>query len=482
MTAAAVSRWTYIAAEGQSFAVTGTQTVRFGTAESWTERVVTDGGSCTNEFFGSDPAFGFGKECDVQASAPDTPAGWTAIAVEGQSFAVNGTQTVRFGTAESWVQRVVTGGGWCTNEFFGSDPAFGFGKQCDVQASAPDTSAGWTTIAIEGQSFTVNGTQTIRFGTAGNWIQRIVTGGGWCTNEFFGSDPASGFGKECDVQALAPDTPAVWTAIAVEGQSFAVNGTQTIRFGRAGSWIQRIVTGGGWCTNEFFGSDPAVGFGKECAVQAPSAVIAPTPPSPDSYSTTFDLNENPLSEGGKWLHTDSTLTVCKTVGGRAFGTQSGNGSYDDSNAYLTGYGNDHEVEGTVWLDPALSGSGHREVEILLRWTDTGPLRSTAYGPTRANGYEINVNHAGNYMQLGRFKGALLTQVDNFAVPKTGDRFRARIEGQRIRVWWNDVLKIDFTDTDAMLQITSGNPGIGFFVDGGSPNTDFGFDAISIRSL
>ena len=215
---------------------------------------------------------------------------------------------------------------------------------------------------------------------------------------------------------------------------------------------------------------------------APAPAPAPSPAPPGTYSTTFDLNENPLSEGGRWLHTDSTLTVCKTVGGRAFGTQSGNGSYDDSNAYLTGYGNDHEVEGTVWLDPALSGSGHREVEILLRWTDTGPLRSTAYGPTRANGYEINVNHAGNYMQLGRFKGALLTQVDNFAVPKTGDRFRARIEGQRIRVWWNDVLKIDFTDTDAMLQITSGNPGIGFFVDGGSPNTDFGFDAISIRSL
>jgi len=216
------------------------------------------------------------------------------------------------------------------------------------------------------------------------------------------------------------------------------------------------------------------------ATPTPEPEPAPTPAG--TYSTTFDLDENPLSEGGRWLHTDSTLTVCKTVGGRAFGTQSGNGSYDDSNAYLTGYGNDHEVEGTVWLDPALSGSGHREVEILLRWTDTGPLRSTAYGPTRANGYEINVNHAGNYMQLGRFKGALLTQVDNFAVPKTGDRFRARIEGQRIRVWWNDVLKIDFTDTDAMLQITSGNPGIGFFVDGGSPNTDFGFDAISIRSL
>jgi hypothetical protein len=86
------------------------------------------------------------------------------------------------------------------------------------------------------------------------------------------------------------------------------------------------------------------------------------------------------------------------------------------------------------------------------------------------------------MQLGRFKGALLVQVDNYAVPKTGDRFRARIVGQRVRVWWNDVLKVDFTDSDASLQVTTGNPGIGFFVSGGAPNTDFGFDSITVRGL
>jgi hypothetical protein len=204
--------------------------------------------------------------------------------------------------------------------------------------------------------------------------------------------------------------------------------------------------------------------------------------TPTSYSTNFDLDENPLSEGGKWLHTDSTLTMCKVVGGKAFGTQDGSGAFDDSNAYLTGFGNNYEVEGTVWLNPGLTGPGNREVEILLHWTDDGPLRSTSFGATHANGYEINVQHAGQYMQLGRFKGALLVQVDNFAVPKTGDRFRARIEGQRIRVWWNDVLKIDFTDTDTSLQVTTGNPGIGFYVDGGASNTDYGFDSITIKGL
>jgi hypothetical protein len=215
----------------------------------------------------------------------------------------------------------------------------------------------------------------------------------------------------------------------------------------------------------------------------PEGAPAGSTSTPNSYTTNFDIDENPLSEGGKWLHIDSTLSKCKVVGGRAFGTQSGTGAFDDSNAYLTGYGNNYEVEGTVWLNPGLSGPGNREVEILLHWTDDGPLRSTAFGPTHANGYEINVQHAGSYMQLGRFKGALLVQVDNYAIPKTGDRFRARIEGQRIRVWWNDVLKIDFTDSDASLQVITGNPGIGFFVSGPAvPNTDFGFDSIIVRGL
>jgi hypothetical protein len=85
------------------------------------------------------------------------------------------------------------------------------------------------------------------------------------------------------------------------------------------------------------------------------------------------------------------------------------------------------------------------------------------------------------MNLGRFKGALLTQVRSYAVPRTGDRFRARIEGQRVRAWWNGVLKIDYTDTDASLRIATGNPGIGFFVRS-SPNTDFGFDSVTVRAL
>ena len=263
--------WTRIAGEWQSFAVSGTQTVRYGANASWITRSVTNGGICNNDFFGADPAVGVGKQCEVwSASTPAAPVSWTWIASERQSFAVSGTQTVRYGTGSSWVTRSVAGSGVCSNEFFGSDPAVGQGKHCEVASggSAPSTAPApstvtWTRIAGEWQSFTVAGTQTVRYGTGTSWVQRSVTNGGICNNDFFGSDPAVGLGKQCEVSGTAP-APVSWTTIAGEGQSFTVAGTQTVRYGTGSSWITRSVTNGGVCSNAYFGSDPAVGLGKRC--------------------------------------------------------------------------------------------------------------------------------------------------------------------------------------------------------------------------
>ena len=201
-----------------------------------------------------------------------------------------------------------------------------------------------------------------------------------------------------------------------------------------------------------------------------------------AYATTFSATEQPLSEGGRWLHHDPLLTVCRTADGRAFGTQSGTNGYDDSNAYLTGYGDNYEIEAVVWIAPGSKGPGNREVELLLRWTDDGPLRGSRFGDTHANGYEINAQSEGSYLQLGRFKGALLKEVDGFASPRSGDRFRARIEGQRIRVWWNDKKLIDYTDADPKLRVDKGNPGIGFYVSGGAFNGDFGIESLRVTTL
>ena len=190
-------------------------------------------------------------------------AAWTTIAGEGQSFTVNGTQTVRYGSGSNWVTRTLSGSGVCSNEFFGSDPAPGVVKECQVigSASAPPT---WTTIAGEGESFMVSGTQTVRYGSGSSWVTRTLTGGGVCSNEFFGNDPAYGVVKACQVAAAGASTD--WTRIAAEGQPFSVDGTRTVRYGSGSAWISTSVSGGGTCSNGFFGSDPLYGVVKECDV------------------------------------------------------------------------------------------------------------------------------------------------------------------------------------------------------------------------
>jgi hypothetical protein len=199
-----------------------------------------------------------------------------------------------------------------------------------------------------------------------------------------------------------------------------------------------------------------------------------------TYTTNFDLTENPISEGGKWVHHDSLLTKVKTMNGIACGTQTGHGGYDDSNAGLPGFGNDYVIEGTVYKKSGLSGA-FREVELLLRWTDQNPLRSTSYGPTHANGYEINIAYNGQYMNLGRWMGAALVQPAP-PVPADGDKFKAQIVGQTITCWWNSNQIFQYTDNDAALKVTTGNPGIGFYIEQGAANDDFGFTSVTVTSI
>lgn len=213
-----------------------------------------------------------------------------------------------------------------------------------------------------------------------------------------------------------------------------------------------------------------------------------TRPPPPVYSTSFQLTENPISEGGKWINTDANQTVMKTLNGAAYGTQTDHAAppYDDSSAYLLDFGNDYEIEGIIVLAAGLDAV-NREVELLLRWFE-GALRVNpgGFGDTRCDGYEINVHHQGNYLQLGRFKATNFYNQPLGATPATGDKFRARAQAMQVKVWWNDVLKIDFDLTTALAadQITNGNPGIGAFRHAGATvaNTDFGFSEVTVRKL
>jgi hypothetical protein len=96
---------------------------------------VSGSAECSNEWFGSDPAVGVVKVCQgAGGSAVET--GWTRIAGEGESFAVNRDATVRYGSGAAWVTRTVAGGAQCTTEGFGLDPLVGVVKQCEMSSAS----------------------------------------------------------------------------------------------------------------------------------------------------------------------------------------------------------------------------------------------------------------------------------------------------------------------------------------------------------
>ena len=58
---------------------------------------------------------------------------WTHLANEWAKFTVSGTQTVRLGVGDKWVELTMSGDGVCAPWFFKQDPAVGTPKSCQVK-------------------------------------------------------------------------------------------------------------------------------------------------------------------------------------------------------------------------------------------------------------------------------------------------------------------------------------------------------------
>jgi uncharacterized protein (DUF1800 family) len=72
----------------------------------------------------------------------------------------------------------------------------------------------WVTVASEGSSFKTSGSQNVRYGVTGKWVQKTRSGVVACTNASFGRDPAVGTVKRCEVyRAAAAATPVATTAV-----------------------------------------------------------------------------------------------------------------------------------------------------------------------------------------------------------------------------------------------------------------------------
>jgi len=243
------------------------------------------------------------------------------------------------------------------------------------------------------------------------------------------------------------------------------------------------------------------GQGGAGPVRVPAAAIR-------TYSTTFNLTENPISESGAWhasgLGLDRTdigqgalpaaSTPVVTASGIAHGVSAATGAsgFDDSRALLSGFSPDHAVTATVFSSGA-SGS-FSEVEIHLRFNDAG---------TYARGYELYWSAFNQYLNVVRWNGdgsySYLYEYGAVTSPGSGDVIYGEIKGNLLTAKMNGVrlFTLDITAVNgaalpyttgapnmsgdgSALVFTSGNPGMGFDTDGN--DAGFGFTDYSATDI
>lgn len=186
---------------------------------------------------------------------------------------------------------------------------------------------------------------------------------------------------------------------------------------------------------------------------------------PRTFSTSFSLAANPISEGGMWINGAADGLDWGNVSTTAGQTHPhpGPARYADATALLNGaWGPNQMAQGTVWVGNAYN---YPEVEIRLR---------SMISKNECNGYEITFSLAPNsYLIIVRWNGPLGNYTmladlhgSQYQV-KAGDVVKASIEGNVIKAYKNGQLMGQATDS----TYTSGNPGMGFNEQN---NGDYGY--------
>jgi hypothetical protein len=215
-----------------------------------------------------------------------------------------------------------------------------------------------------------------------------------------------------------------------------------------------------------------------------------------SYRTSFERDEQPLSEGGLWLNgkTDGIEWAdVLTRNGLAYGSvtrmavaerrvEQGNlegslpeGDYDDPTAVLTGqWGRNQHAKGTVFSKHP-TAEYFQEVELRLR---------SAISPHVCTGYEVFfrcLKTDEGYAEIVRWNGKVgdFTSLNKLIGPQygvqDGDVIEATIHGNVLKGFINGVEVISATDD----MFDTGSPGIGFNFFVGNTNVDHGFTSFEV---
>jgi hypothetical protein len=196
---------------------------------------------------------------------------------------------------------------------------------------------------------------------------------------------------------------------------------------------------------------------KPSASKASTSAPAPVTPPVKSYTTSFPLKENPISEGGRW-EGGKTVGIdwgnVSTTPGLAIG-HAGPKRFADSVALLTGtWGPTQTAEGVVYSKAPFH---YPEVSMRLR---------SSLSPHDCSGYEISNSLKKDntaYLIIVRWNGPLadftyLVQLHGkqYGVT-TGDIVKATIVGNVITAYKNGIELAHVKDNTYL----TGQPGFGF---------------------
>lgn len=204
------------------------------------------------------------------------PLVFARIADEGESFTVTAGSVVRFGQDTRWIQKTISGAFGCTNAAFGSDPAPGTFKECDLANGTG------TVVIVPTKPADIMTTVQCVAPQVGSWTQTVTTtlaNNVWVANP---AAPTSAPAGACTMPVSAV-TDTAWVQIAAQGQDwvlFPENGQ--VRYGWGVNWDTKTVTSGVFGCNDWFLNeprtggpthDPMPGFTKVCEklVSAPHA-------------------------------------------------------------------------------------------------------------------------------------------------------------------------------------------------------------------
>ena len=209
-----------------------------------------------------------------------------------------------------------------------------------------------------------------------------------------------------------------------------------------------------------------------------ATALSPAPASSAvSYSTNFNLIENPISEGGKWINGKAVgldWNNAQSVPGKAYASAIATG-YNDPVAVLnTTFTANQYAQGTVSRAAGYSPLVSHEIELLLRF------QITAHN---ARGYEVLWGHDGG-IAIVRWNGPLgnytpLREGPNIGQAVDGDVLRAEIIDGTVRVYKNGSL-VATGPTDTTW--TGGQPGMGFWPIPGATLQSYGWKNFQAGSL